>query len=90
MDGYTETEIKRRTGHSYDSIENYLWNFSRVICLTEREMPLPAIRQALGMSRRVVTKYLNLYERFNHPDFAFRMARARRMVEHGKPKKKER
>jgi biotin operon repressor len=87
MDGYTETEIKRRTGHSYDSIENYLWNFSRVICLTERGMPLPAIRQALGMSRRVVTKYLNLYELFNHPDFAFRMARVRRMVENGNPKK---
>jgi hypothetical protein len=87
MDGYTETEIKRRTGHSYDSIENYLWNFSRVICLIERGMPLPAIRQALGLSRRVVTKYLNLYERFNHPDFAFRMARVRRMVEAGNPKK---
>lgn len=90
MDGYTETEIKRRTGHSYDSIEKYLWDFSRIICLTERGMPLPAIRQALGMSRRVVTKYLNLYERFNHPDFAFRMARVRRMVENGNPKKKER
>lgn len=90
MDGYTETEIKRRTGHSYDSIERYLWDFSRVICLTERGMPLPAIRQALGMSRRVVTKYLNLYERFNHPDFAFRMAKVRRMVDVEEPKKKGR
>ena len=71
----------------YDSIERYLWDFSRVICLTERGMPLPAIRQALGLSRRVVTKYLNLYERFNHPDFAFRMAKVRRMVENGNPKK---
>lgn len=87
MDGYTETEIKRRTGHSYDSIERYLWDFSRVICLTERGMPLPAIRQALGMSRRVVTKYLNLYARFNHTDFAFRMAKIRRMVKAGNPKK---
>lgn len=87
MDGYTETEIKRRTGHSYDSIERYLWDFSRVVCLTERSMPLPAIRQALAMSRRVVSKYLNLYERFNHPDFTFRMAKIRRMVEHGNPKK---
>jgi len=90
MDGYTETEIKRRTGHSYDSIERYLWDFSRVICVTERGMPLPAIRQALGMSRRVVTKYLNLYARFNHPDFAFRMARVRRMVEIGNLKKNRR
>jgi len=24
MDGYPETEIKRRTGHSYDSSERYL------------------------------------------------------------------
>ena len=87
MDGYTETEIKHRTGHSYDSIERYLFDFSRVICLTERGMPLPAIRQATAMSRRVVTKYLTLYERFNHPDFAFRMARVRRMVEQGNPKK---
>jgi hypothetical protein len=50
-------------------------------------MPLPAIRQALGMSRRVVTKYLNLYARFNHTDFAFRMAKIRRMVKAGNPKK---
>ena len=90
MDGYTETEIKKRTGHSYDSIENYLFNFSKIICLTERGMPLPAIRQATGISRKVVTKYLNLYERFNHPDFAFRMARVRRMVEAMDPKKNER
>ena len=88
MDGYTETEIKRRTGHSYDSIERYLWDFSRVVYLCERGMPLPAIRQALGMSRRVVSKYLELYERFRHPDYVFRMARIRRMVEvEGPPKK---
>ncbi|HZW98362.1 MAG TPA: DUF1670 domain-containing protein [Bacillota bacterium] len=87
MDGYTETEIKRRTGHSYDSIERYLFDFSRVICLTERGMPLPQIRQATGMSRKVVTKYLNLYARFNHPDFVFRMAKIRRMVEQGDLKK---
>ena len=87
MDGYTETEIKRRTGHSYDSIERYLWDFSRVVHLAERDMPLPAIRQALGMSRRVVSKYLELWRRFDHPDYAFRMARVRRMVEVGDPKK---
>lgn len=81
MDGYTETEIKRRTGHSYDSIERYLWDFARVVYLAERQMPLPAIRQALGISRRVVTRYLELHKRFSHPDYAFRMARIRRMAE---------
>lgn len=90
MDGYTETEIKRRTGHSYDSIERYLWDFARVVLLAERGMPLPAIRQALGMSRRVVTKHLELYKRFCHPDYAFRMARVRRMVDMQAPPKKGR
>jgi len=81
MDGYTETEIKRRTGHSYDSIERYIFDFARVTCLKERGMPLNLIRQALSMSRRVVTKYLELYERFSHPDFSFRMARIRKMTD---------
>ncbi len=81
MDGYTETEIKRRTGHSYDSIERYIFDFARVTCLKERGMPLNLIRQALSMSRRVVTRYLELYERFNTPDFSFRMARIRKMVD---------
>jgi len=88
MYGYTETEIVRRTGHSYSSIENYLRDFSRVICLAERGMPVPAMRQALGMSRRVLTRYLELYQRFSHPDFSFPMARVRRMVQTGDPTKK--
>lgn len=87
MDGYTETEIKRRTGHSYDSIERYLWDFARVAYLAERGMPLPAIRQALALSRRLVERYLELYRRFSNPDYAFRMARVRRMAEGGGPGK---
>jgi len=31
MWGYTETEIVRRTGHSYDSVERYLLDFSKVV-----------------------------------------------------------
>jgi len=88
MDGYTETEIKRRTGHSYDSIERYIFDFARVTCLKERGMPLNLIRQALAMSRRVVTKYLELYERFSHPDFSFRMARIRKLVDGAEELKK--
>ena len=55
--------------------------------LAERGMPLPAIRQALGLSRRVVERYLELYRRFDHPDYAFRMARIRRMAEGDGPGK---
>ena len=87
MDGYTETEIKRRTGHAYDSLERYLWDFARVVYLAEKGLPLPAIRQATAMSRRLVSRYLELYRRFDHPDYAFRMARVRRMAQAGEPGK---
>lgn len=81
MDGYTETEIVRRTGHSYESIENYLLDFARVTYLLERGLPVPAIRKVLGCSRRLVEKHVNLYREFSGPDHAFMMARVRRLAE---------
>lgn len=80
MDGYTETEIKRRTGHSYESIERYLLDFARVVVLVEAGMPVPAIRQAVARSRRVVEKYVSLYQRFSHPDYRWRMGQIRRLA----------
>lgn len=71
MDGYTETEIVRRTGHTYDSIERYLLDFARLVYLAEQVLPLPAIRKVLGFSRRLVEKYLNLYREFSGPDYFF-------------------
>ncbi|CEP68892.1 Protein of unknown function DUF1670 [Moorella glycerini] len=81
MDGYTETEIVRRTGHSYEAIENYLLDFARVTYLLERGLPVPAIRKVLGCSRRLVEKYVNLYREFSGPDYAFMMAKVRRLAE---------
>lgn len=81
MDGYTETEIVRRTGHSYDSIENYLLDFARVTYLLEKHLPIPAIRKVMGCSRKLVEKYVSLYREFSGPDYAFMMARIRRMAE---------
>ena len=81
MDGYTETEIVRRTGHSYESIENYLLDFARVTYLLERGLPVPAIRKVMGCSRRLVEKYVNLYREFSGPDYAFMMAKVRRLAE---------
>ena len=80
MDGYTETEIKRRTAHSYESIERYLIDFARVVLLTEKGMPLPMVRQVLGFSRRVVEKYQSLYRQFNTPEYSWRMERIRRIA----------
>lgn len=87
MHGYTETEVKRRTGHSYDSIERYLIDFARVSYLAEKGMPAPAIRTMTGLSRRVVEKHLELYTQFSTPEFAFRMGRIRRIAEAHPPKK---
>lgn len=81
MDGYTETEIKRRTGHSYDSIEKYLLDFARVTYLLEKGLPIPAIRKVLGCSRRLVEKHVSLYREFSGPDYTFMMARIRRLAE---------
>ncbi len=86
MWGYTETEIKHRTGHSYPSIERYLIDFSRVAYLTRRGLPAPAIRQATGLSKRTVNKYVHLYAEYSGPDFAFRMARIMAIAE-AHPKK---
>jgi biotin operon repressor len=87
MDGYTETEIVRRTGHSYEAIENYLLDFARVVYLVERGLPVPAIRQALGCSKRLVEKHVNLYREFSGSDYAFTMAKIRRLAEAHRVKK---
>jgi hypothetical protein len=81
MDGYTETEIVRRTGHSYDSVENYLLDFARVVYLVEKGLPVPTIRKVLGCSKKLVEKHVNLYREFSGPDYAFMLGRIRRLAE---------
>lgn len=80
MDSYTETEIVRRNGHTYDSVERYLLDFARVVYLAEQGLPLPAIRKILGFSRRLVEKHLDLYREFSGPEYFFTMARIRRVA----------
>lgn len=89
MDGYTETEIVHRTGHSYESVESYLLDFARVAYLLEKGLPVPAIRKVLGCSRRLVEKHVSLYREFSGPDHAFTMARVRRLAEAHPVKKKQ-
>lgn len=48
--------------------------------LVETGMPVPAIRQAVARSRRVVEKYVSLYQQFSHPDHAWRMGQIRRLA----------
>lgn len=90
MNGYTETEIVRRTGHSYDSVENYILSYAKVVYLLEKGMPAPAIRKVLGFSRRLVDKYISLYREYSGPEYAFMTGKIRRLAEaHPVKKKKE-
>ncbi len=77
LQGYTETEILRRTEHTYASIERYLVMFSRVVALKDRNMPLPLIRQTIGCSIKLVEKYARLYEKYNIPDYQFTLMQVR-------------
>ena len=81
MYGYTETEIMRRTGHSLDSVERYLLDFSKVVFLIESGMPLPAVRKVTDFSKRLVQKYHDLYKRYDTDDFIFAMGKIRRFAQ---------
>ena len=81
LQGYTETEILRRTGHTYSSIENYLIMFSRVIAMLDRGLPLPLVRQTIGCSIRLVEKYALLYDKYDIPDYQFSLMQIRRIFE---------
>lgn len=90
MNGYTETEIVRRTGHSYESVENYVLSFAKVVYLLQKGMPPPAIRKVLGFSRKLVDKYISLYREYSGPDYTFMFGKLRRLAEaHPVKKKKE-
>jgi len=81
LQGYTETEILRRTGHTYSSIENYLIMFSRVVAMLDRGLPLPLVRQTIGCSMRLVEKYALLYTKYDIPDYQFSLMQIRRIFE---------
>ncbi|WP_424661011.1 DUF1670 domain-containing protein [Desulfofundulus sp.] len=79
LQGYTETQIKHRTGHSYESIEAYLKTFATYVGLCERGLPLPLIRKVMHRSARVVKTCAALYERFNQPEYQWVLTRIRQI-----------
>ena len=87
LQGYTETEIVRRTGHTYASVENYIIMFSRVVVLLERGMPLPLIRQTIGCSMKLVEKHSSIYHKYDTPDYQFILMQIRRIFDNHVAKK---
>jgi hypothetical protein len=70
---HTETEIVERTGHSYESVEAYLREFARIVILSDKGMNTVMIRRVTGRSMSLVEAYLELYKRYNKPDYYFRL-----------------
>ncbi|MFW6270704.1 MAG: DUF1670 domain-containing protein [Bacillota bacterium] len=88
LQGYTETQITRRSGHNYESIERYIDNFTKVVGLLEEEGLNPAeIRKILGCSRRLVDKYIEIYHKFNTAEYQWWMGKIRKKYENRIKKK---
>jgi Protein of unknown function (DUF1670). len=62
--GYTPSEIKISTHHSFKSIERYIRDFSRVAILTERGESVDNIRLIVAISERLVKEYQELYKKY--------------------------
>lgn len=86
LEGYTETEIKFKTNHNYDSIENYLVNFTKVVGLTDLGLNLHQIRMTTKMTYNLATKFKEIYREFDTDQFAWILAKIRNNF-HGKVKK---
>ena len=86
---YTETQIADRTGHSYESIENYIKEFGTVLVLHEQGMAAAMIRKVTGRSTRLIQVYLELLKEYSRPEYAFRFNYLRTLVQVGenRPKK---
>ncbi|GFP23250.1 hypothetical protein HKBW3S09_00717 [Candidatus Hakubella thermalkaliphila] len=67
LEMHTETEIVARTGHSYESVENYIKEFAAVVVLSERGLPPPLIRRVTGRSMKLVKTYLELIREHSGP-----------------------
>ena len=87
LEGYTETEITFKTGHSYDSIENYLLNFTKVVGLTDLGLNLNQIRITTKMTYNLALKFKDIYQKYDTSEYAWILAKIRNNF-HGKLKKK--
>jgi hypothetical protein len=60
--GYTFSEIEWRRRHSAGAIGRYCQDFVRVVRLRQKNLPLADIRRTTGLSERLITEYLALYD----------------------------
>lgn len=60
---YSFTEIIARSHHSSGSIEQYLRDFRRIICLVEKKNDIPHIRLITQKSEKLIKQYLDIYRK---------------------------
>jgi biotin operon repressor len=60
--GYTFSQIEQRRWHSISSIERYCSAFQRVVRLHVHGLSVAEIRISTGLSERLISEYLGLYE----------------------------
>ncbi len=60
--GYTFSEIQRRQRHSVDAIGRYCRDLVRVVRLEHKDFSVADIRRTTGLSERLITEYLTLYD----------------------------
>lgn len=73
VEGYTETQIVRRTHHSYAAVASYIEEFCRVLLLDDRGLPPSHIRKVLGRSLKLVNEYITLYRRLDLPEHQWKL-----------------
>lgn len=60
--GWPPTEVAKRTGHTLESVENYIVPFFRVACLHSEGKALSVICRLTQLSRNLVEEYIALYQ----------------------------
>jgi hypothetical protein len=60
LQGYSTTEIARRTNHDPVNVDRYIEDFERVLEFAREDVPVYKICFYTGMSERLVKEYLNI------------------------------
>jgi len=77
---YTYTEIMRQAHHSAYAIKRYVQTFGRVVMLERKGLNTSEIAYAVSISERLTQEYLELYQRYDTPEYQDRLAEIVQMV----------
>jgi len=80
---YTYSEIMLRTRHSAAAIKRYIQTFGRIVMLVHRALSLGEIAHAVGISEWLTQEYLDLYRRYDLPEYQPRLAEIAQMLSGG-------